>query len=67
MIPSDTPQPRRCFGLREVARQLGISYETMKRVVRSGQIASIKLGDRRLIPAEALDEYIERLKAESAA
>ncbi len=37
----------------------------MKRMVASGELFSVKLRNRRLIPSYAVDEYIKKLVAEA--
>ncbi len=42
----------------EAARLLGVSRSFFYPLVMGGAVRSIKLGRRRLIPAEALDEFV---------
>ena len=42
----------------EAARLLGVSRSFFYPLVMGGSVRSIKLGRRRLIPAEALDEFV---------
>jgi excisionase family DNA binding protein len=51
--------------LDETADLLSISRRVVDRLVRDGEIDSVKLGRRRLVPHEALTDYIERLVAAS--
>jgi excisionase family DNA binding protein len=42
----------------EAARRLGISTSKFKQLVAPGEVRSIKVGDRRLIPVSALDAFV---------
>ena len=52
--------------IEEAANRLGIGRSLMYRLVLSGQVQSVPLGRRRRIPAEALREYVERLRMEAS-
>jgi excisionase family DNA binding protein len=49
-----------CYSPAESAKQLGICKNHLYRYIDSGELRSFKLGQRRLINHEALDEF--RLK-----
>lgn len=51
----------------EAGKVLGVSRSTMFNLVRAGEIESVCIGNRRLIPVAALREYVERLRSESRA
>jgi excisionase family DNA binding protein len=52
------------YTVREAAEVLRIGYSTMKEHLRSGEIPSFKLGNRRLVSGEDLTEWIrERVAA----
>ena len=40
------------------AERLSISDRGVRRLIETGQLVSIKVGKRRLIPAYAIDQYI---------
>ena len=42
----------------QAAERLGVSFWTLYRMARAGQVASIRLGRRRLFAAEDLDELV---------
>ena len=44
------------------AEQLSVSARTLERLIRDGEVASVKVGRRRLVPRDALVSYIERLR-----
>ena len=43
----------------EAARRLGISASKVTQLVASGEVRSVKVGDRRLIPVSALAAFAE--------
>ncbi len=54
--------PRKLYSKPDAAEQLSVSTKTLERLIRDGQIDSVKIGRSRLIPEVALDEYVERLR-----
>lgn len=46
------------------AEQLGISRAQVFRLMQSGELQSLKIGRSRRVPAEQLDAYVARLRAE---
>lgn len=46
-----------CFSVSEAADQLGVCRNHLYRYIDDGSLASYKLGQRRLINREALDEF----------
>lgn len=57
---------RLLYSITEAAEQLGgIGKSTVEELIRDGEIETVKIRRRRLVPAEALADYIERLKAAS--
>ena len=53
----DQPVRRLC-SLTEAAHQMGVGITTLKALVHSGEIESVKIGRRRLVPSDALDDLI---------
>lgn len=49
----------------EAAKRLDIGRTTLYGLVMTGEIESVLVGRSRRIPAECLDEYVQRLRAES--
>jgi len=49
----------------EAGQRLGVKETMVKKLIRDGQLLSVKIGDRRLIPNSAIDAYIERLVGEA--
>lgn len=53
-----SPTPSRMLSRDVVAKLLGISRQTVDRLIRSGELRAIKIGRRVLIPDDALDALI---------
>jgi excisionase family DNA binding protein len=66
----DNLDPDAEYGLRvllkveEAAARLQIGRTTMYQLVRRGEIESIPIGRLRRIPADCLDEYVARVRAQ---
>jgi excisionase family DNA binding protein len=66
----DNLDPATEYGLRvllkveEAAARLQIGRTTMYQLVRRGEIESIPIGRLRRIPADCLDEYVARVRAQ---
>jgi len=64
----DATSERTTLTVPEAARLLGLGLSKFSDMVVSGQVPSIKAGRRRLIPKDALDQWvrdeIERARAE---
>lgn len=56
---------RLLYDLDTTAEQLSISRRVVDRLIRDGEIDSVLLGRRRLVPHEALEDYVARLVAAS--
>lgn len=54
--------PRRLYPKSDAAEQLGVSERVLDRLIAAGEVETVKIGRRRLVPADALDEYVERLR-----
>lgn len=56
--------PAKLLDIETAAKELGISRSLVYKLMNSGQLRSIKVGVRRMIPATAVDDFIaERLAA----
>ena len=51
---------KRSYSVAEVAEALGLSRTTVDRRIADGSIPSLKLGHRRLIPADAFEDLLRR-------
>jgi excisionase family DNA binding protein len=50
---------RRAYPLHEAARQLGISYRTLSRRIRNGEITAVSVSERRkVVTARELDRVL---------
>lgn len=50
---------------REAAKALGISDRTCRELIYRGHLESVQIGARRLVPTEALTQYVQRLRSTS--
>lgn len=57
---------RQLFSVQEGMDRTGLGRSNFFNKLASGEIKSIKVGKRRLIPDTAIDEYIERLEAQAS-
>ncbi|MBY6709055.1 excisionase family DNA-binding protein [Rhodococcus sp. BP-241] len=57
---------RQLFSVQEGMARTGLGRSNFFNKIASGEIRSVKVGKRRLIPDTAIDEYIERLESRSA-
>ncbi|TDD08112.1 DNA-binding protein [Saccharopolyspora terrae] len=62
-----TSQPRVLLTIEQAAHQLSLSRATMFRLIKTGDIASVRIGRARRIAAEAIEDYVHRLSAEQRA
>jgi excisionase family DNA binding protein len=60
-----TPDDPILFKPVEATAKLGVGLTTVKALIRSGELESVRIGRCRRIPAEALEEYVSRLRAAS--
>jgi excisionase family DNA binding protein len=51
-------QQRLVYSILEAAYALNLSRATLHRLLAEGRIASIKIGSRRLIPRQAIDDLL---------
>lgn len=57
---------REFLSVAEVIEKLGVGRTLVYRLMASGEIKSVRIGCRRMIPAAAYAEYTSRLKGEAA-
>lgn len=53
---------RLLYSVTEAAEKLSVSKRTAQDLIREGELESVKIGARRLVPHESLLSYIERLR-----
>lgn len=46
------------LNVREAAQRLGVSRARLYQLLQHGEIASFRVGRRRIVPADAIDSYI---------
>lgn len=51
----------------EAARLLGVSRTTMYNLIDAGAVVKVKIGDRGLVTRASVEDYVDRLVAESTA
>lgn len=49
----------------DAAEKLSVSPRVLERLIHDGEVETVKIGRRRLVPDEALTDYIERLRRAS--
>ncbi len=49
---------RRALSIGEAARTCGLSRSTLYRLLKSGKLATVKVGARRLVPVHAIDALL---------
>ena len=54
---------RKLWEREDAAQQLSISPRVLDRLIASGELESVKIGRRRLVPDECLDAFVKRLRA----
>jgi excisionase family DNA binding protein len=57
-------EDRSLLTVEEAARRLSIGRTTLFQLLKLGEIASVRIGYARRIPAEAVDAYVKKLTAE---
>ena len=55
---------KKLYSIAEALDATGIGRTKMFELLANGSIASVRVGTRRLIPVDALDEFIQQLRAE---
>jgi excisionase family DNA binding protein len=55
-------EPPRCLRVEDEARLLNVGRSTAYDLIRSGRLRSIKIGRRRLVHLDALDDLLSSLK-----
>ena len=56
----ETAVVRKALSVEKAAQMLGISRSMGFKLIRSGELRSVKAGTRRLVPVAAVDEFIEQ-------
>lgn len=56
------PNLKTCLSIEDTALQLGIGRTSVYALIKSGQLGSVKLGRRRVVPATAIEAMITRMQ-----
>ena len=51
-----------CFSLEEAAELLSIGSSHLKKFTNSGELKTFKLGNRRLVRRDTIEEFIKRIE-----
>jgi excisionase family DNA binding protein len=55
------PDPaRRAWRVKDLSKAIGLSKSTLYSAMNDGRLRSIKVAGRRLVPADAVDEFLNR-------
>ena len=57
-----TTEPAMLFAITEAALILGIGRTNVYALLKQGQLRSVKIGGRRLIPRSALEDFVQGLQ-----
>ncbi len=60
-MPSITPL---LLTVEQAAQRLGIGRTSLYALLKAGEIESVPVGRLRRVPAECLDEYVQRLRSQ---
>ncbi|MEU1540979.1 helix-turn-helix domain-containing protein [Actinacidiphila glaucinigra] len=63
--PAASDLPPRLHRVEVAAQLLGVKRSTAYEEIRLGRLRTVRIGRRRLIPTEYINEYVELLKQES--
>lgn len=66
-VGDEVPVERDLYPVAEAAQRLGIHESTAWRLIAKGELRTVKLWGRRLVPPEAIDELKAKLIAEARA
>jgi excisionase family DNA binding protein len=64
--PSASPEHKLLLTVEEAASQLSVGRPKMWQLVMCGEVRSLKIGASRRVPVAALEQYVQRLSAETA-
>ncbi|MDR2560359.1 MAG: helix-turn-helix domain-containing protein [Holophagales bacterium] len=62
----NSTETRILYGIRELTKQLSVSRSTLYNLFRTGELAFVKIGERRLVEASAIADFIQRMKQNMA-
>jgi excisionase family DNA binding protein len=56
------PEGALLLRVEEAARRLGIARTLMFRLIKDGEVESVRVGRLRRVPVASLEEYVDRLR-----
>jgi excisionase family DNA binding protein len=56
------PQERRLLTVQEAAERLGVGETTVRALIRSFQLRSVKIGTARRVPVDDIEDFLARLR-----
>ncbi|WP_431041434.1 excisionase family DNA-binding protein [Streptomyces sp. P1-3] len=65
--PAASTFQRRLHCVEAAAELLGVKRSTAYEEIRLGRLRTVRVGRRRLVPTEYIDDYVELLKREAEA
>jgi excisionase family DNA binding protein len=57
------PVPPILLSVDDTCTALGVGRSLVYQLIASGELESVTLGRRRLVPARSVDDYVDRLRA----
>ncbi|NKY99144.1 helix-turn-helix domain-containing protein [Nocardiopsis alborubida] len=54
------------YSVEEAAQALSLGQTTVKKLIATGRLPSVRVGRRRLIPRSALEDYVNQLIEDQA-
>ena len=63
-ISRPSPPPRMAYSVTEAAAALGVSKTLIYQMIRRGELPSVKIGARRVVPVAAIHELLGQRDAE---
>ncbi|WP_024760171.1 helix-turn-helix domain-containing protein [Streptomyces exfoliatus] len=66
-VPVELPPEHRLHRIEVAAEVLSIKRSTAYEQIRMGRLRTVRVGRRRLVPTEYIEEYVDLLKREAEA
>jgi excisionase family DNA binding protein len=60
------PQQKKLLTVEEAAQVMSLGLSLMQKLIRSGTVASVRIGTARRVPVRELDTYINKLLQQGA-
>ncbi|MER5309951.1 helix-turn-helix domain-containing protein [Streptomyces sp. NPDC002773] len=64
-VPAELPTEHRLHRIEAAAEVLSIKRSTAYEQIRMGRLRTVRVGRRRLVPTEYIEEYVDLLKREA--